>query len=1071
MQAQNYYPTVGNTDLSQTSNWTTSVNGIGGTNPTDFVTAGQTFNVTNYNGSNNATPTILSNWAVSGAGSVVVIGDGVNAVNFSIPAANTLTASISNITANAKFTVSNLTGITWPTTVDPASTVDFLNMGSVSTIPLTVTYGNVIFDNTTNNDAAGATGFTFAGNLTLQNGAVFNPSANAFDMDLVGGNNQTITGTGGTINMNKFIDSLKTDGNVTITNTNIAALSSLQLHHTGVGNVFSDGGNTITSGNNVNTWGSASGFNLTGTLVLNASSGTQKIDNNNTYTSPLPGAAVAVFNNITVNTTATGKVSFITNTSNCVITIKGNFVSNAASTGAITFGTTSPTTGVDTFKVGGNFTNNSTTTAFVYNAKTIYTFNGSAAQTIKTAVAAGETFSNLNINNTSSGGVTLSSHFFVSTNFNLANGLLNTTNTNILTLNAGSTATGGSATSYVNGPLTKKGNTAFTFPVGGNARYAPIGISAPATITNAFTASYAFNCASSAPTVNPPLTNVSSDELWQLTQTLTDPVSVTLWWENNVASGIDTYNGTLLVASYNGTSWSTDGQSAITASSPGNVTSNSFTVPTTNGGIGFGSSIRSSNPLLSPVSTSTLINNYNCGGNTGSITSLPAGGDSVYNYSWSPAGGTNATATGLSASTYTVTVTDGNGCSASASASLPTGLSVSNISSTLTACGGSTGTATVTATGGTPTYSYVWSNTGTTSGISALSAGLYTVIVSDQNNCTATAGVTVSTPNAPRDSITNIVNNLCYGDNNGSIVVGVNRGTPPYTYAWSSTPTQTHDTASSLTAGSYTVVITDAAQCVSSTSGTLVDPAQLRDSVASFYNGCGSLHNGTATAGVIGGTGSYTYLWNTTPSQTSVTATGLSAGTYTLSVSDSNNCVANYFFTITPGSIPSVTFNLAADSVQCDTVTQVSLVSFASPSGGVFSGTDVSANAFHPHTAGDGKYTIKYVFTNGSGCSDSATQSVRVHTCVSTGIDQLQGSANNINIYPNPTAGQFTVSGLTVESKLEVYNVLGMLLSTTRVTQESMMLSIADKPNGIYLVRIISKDGANAVEQKVIKIQ
>jgi len=1072
LSAQNYYPTNPNTDLSQTSNWTTSVSGIGGTNPPNFTTAGQVFYVIDSSGANNANPTILSAWTVSGAGSGVVIGEGINAVNFIIPAANSLTGTIININANATLKVSNLTGITWPTIANPASTVDFLNLNSV-TIPLTVTYGNVILDNTILNNAV-AGGFDFTGNLTLQNGASFNPTSVAIDLVMSGANNQTITGNSLTINCNKFMDSLKTNGNTALAaNTNIKTLSSLQLHQTGSTNTFSDGGNTITCGNNVNTWGVASAFNFTGTLILNGSSGTQKIDNNNTNSAPT--AAVAAFNNITINCTGSGKVSFITSAgTNPVINIKGNLVNNLAGTGTILLVSTSPLTGVDTFNIGGNLSTTGTT-PFTYNAHTIYNFNGSSPQTLTTSIATpGEVISNLEISN--SNGVILNSAYSIlaaSGSFNLNKGVLNTTLTHILTLNAGSTATGGSATSYVNGPLAKKGNTAFTFPVGGNGHYAPIGISAPANATDAFTASYAFACASANPAFNTPLTNVSADETWSLNETAgSDLVNVIPSWQNNAASGISTFDGTLVVASYSAGSWSSIGQSSITAGTSGNVSSTSIQPPASAGEYTFGSTNATSNPLLTPIGTTLTINNYNCGGNTGSITAVPSGGNEVYSYSWAPAGGTSITATGLTAANYTVTVNDANGCSASAASGLlPGGFSITNITSTLSSCGGSTGTATVTAGGGTTAYTYAWSNSGTTSGISALSAGLYTVTVTDAHTCNATSGVTVSTPNAPRDSIINITNNLCYGDNSGTITVGVQVGTPPYTFAWSTATTQTNAMATSLTAGTYTVVITDAAHCVSSSNGTLVDPAQLRDSAVSIHNGCGTLHNGSATAGVIGGTGAYTYSWNTNPVQTSLSATGLSAGTYTLSVNDANNCTTNSFFTIVPGTIPTVTFNLAADSIQCDTVTQVVLTSFASPTGGTFTGTDVSANAFHPHTAGNGSYAIKYKFTNGSGCSDSATQSIRVKTCSVTGIGQISANESSVVIYPNPNNGQFNLSGLTKGAAVEVYNEIGMLIGSTKAVNETMTLNISDKTNGMYLVRIISADGASSSWQKVIKLQ
>ena len=185
------------------------------------------------------------------------------------------------------------------------------------------------------------------------------------------------------------------------------------------------------------------------------------------------------------------------------------------------------------------------------------------------------TFHNLIINNTQ--GLTLSNSGITSINNSLTflNGLLNT-GSNYLTINDNVTVTGGSTSSYINGTCRKIGNDAFTFPIGKNGKYAPIGISAPSDVNDQFTASY-FN-------ENPnPLYNisllgtglavVSTQEYWILDRTNgNSSVSVTLHWNNQ--SGVSEIND-LKVAQWDGTLWKNVGNTNTTGdNSSGTITSN-----------------------------------------------------------------------------------------------------------------------------------------------------------------------------------------------------------------------------------------------------------------------------------------------------------------------------------------------------------------------------------------------------------------------------------------------------------------------------------------------------------------
>lgn len=205
--------------------------------------------------------------------------------------------------------------------------------------------------------------------------------------------------------------------------------------------------------------------------------------------------------------------------------------------------------------LGGNWTNSGTFTASIGTV----TFNGTAAQQI--IGASTTTFNNLTIANTSATGVTLfSAPANVSGALTLTSGKVYTDLTNILTMNAGSTATSGNATAFVDGPMNKAGTTTFVFPLGDGTRWARLGIGVP-TAGTTFRAQYFAtpytNTTSMAAAPLPVLNNVSTMEYWQLDRTIgAGNATVTLYWEDAGFSGISDCSTTdLRVAHWNGTAW------------------------------------------------------------------------------------------------------------------------------------------------------------------------------------------------------------------------------------------------------------------------------------------------------------------------------------------------------------------------------------------------------------------------------------------------------------------------------------------------------------------------------------
>lgn len=309
-----------------------------------------------------------------------------------------------------------------------------------------------------------------------------------------------------------------------------------------------------------------------------------------------------------------------------------------------------------------------------------------------------------------------------------------------------------------------------------------------------------------------------------------------------------------------------------------------------------------------PSVTATAANVTCNGGNNGSATATPSGGTSPYTYSWSN-GQSVATATGLAAGTYTVIVSDNKGCSSNASVVVtqPSALTVS-ASSTNASCGGTNGSATAVPSGGNSPYNFLWNNGQTTATASGLSAGTYTVTVTDNSGCTQTATATVSSSGGGLNATTSANNVTCNGGNDGTATATPGGGTSPYNYNWNSTPSQSAQTATGLSPGTYSVTITDANTCSVVQSVTISQPSALSLSASQNEGTCGNA-NGSATVNASGGISPYAYLWSN--GQTNSTATGLAAGNYTVTVTDANNCTVTENFTLVNADSPSLSMSSA----------------------------------------------------------------------------------------------------------------------------------------------------------------
>ena len=282
------------------------------------------------------------------------------------------------------------------------------------------------------------------------------------------------------------------------------------------------------------------------------------------------------------------------------------------------------------------------------------------------------------------------------------------------------------------------------------------------------------------------------------------------------------------------------------------------------------------------------------GGTNGSATVNISGGTQPYSYSWNtlPAQ-TTTTATGLSAGSWQVSVTDNLGCpyNAIVSVSQPPSLAVSFTQTPVSCLGNADGSLLAQATGGTPAYSYSWNTLPiqVTQQATALTQGTWTVTVTDQAGCTFSNSAIVFV-NAP--VLINILPNAvnCNGQNNGSAISQVSGGTPPYAYSWNTLPVQNTQQATSLSAGTWQVSVTDARGCAAIQTVLISEPPALSVTTTAADVTCFGQSNGAAICAGSGGVTPYQFQWNTSPVSTTATITGLPVGLYTITLIDNNGC-------------------------------------------------------------------------------------------------------------------------------------------------------------------------------------
>lgn len=517
-------------------------------------------------------------------------------------------------------------------------------------------------------------------------------------------------------------------------------------------------------------------------------------------------------------------------------------------------------------------------------------------------------------------------------------------------------------------------------------------------------------------------------------------------------------------------------------------------------------------------------NDLNCNGDaSGSIDLSVSGGIAPYTYSWDN-GATTEDVSTLAAGTYVVTVTDDNACTSTLSVTITEPVVLAAVVATATqpsACGATDGALDVAVTGGVAPYTFAWSNAETTEDISAIGAGLYTLTAADDNGCFVVLNTSLSDPNAPVAVVDQVNNVLCFGAATGSIDVTVSGGVSPYTYFWSGGSTS--EDLSNATAGVYTLTVTADDGCQAFASGTITQNAEIVIASVATATLCNGDNNGaidiTVTGGVVAT--AYDYSWSNSAITEDITA--LSAGNYTVTITDDNLCTATSTITVTEpavlaavgvvtnvscnglgngsinltisGGTPAydvlwssgavtedvsglapasytvtVTDDNACVATASFTITEPTVLGATATSTDEINGNDGSVNL--TVTGGSTPYSFAWnnsattedlsgvvagnysvTVTDANGCT--ATVSITVGSQVS--VNEL--GVRVINIYPNPSNGIFYIemNGQPESGdRIFVRDALGRLVLEENIMQNRITLNLDTQERGFYLVEVWS---------------
>ena len=475
-------------------------------------------------------------------------------------------------------------------------------------------------------------------------------------------------------------------------------------------------------------------------------------------------------------------------------------------------------------------------------------------------------------------------------------------------------------------------------------------------------------------------------------------------------------------------------------------------------------------------SSINILSNVSCfGGNDASVEVITSGAHAPYIYQWFGPNGFYSTTSSISslyAETYSVTVSDTNNCTVNTSINLtePAALIFTSLASTDATClGACDGTVEISLTGGTAPYTGHAQNNNTGNSLMNLlsgdslfggvCAGDYTISLSDAHGCSSellVGGNDQQTINA-LDTIDVAIDPLscffifCHGDSTGGVALDFSIYDTLYSYNWyeSNNPSISFGNTSQITnlgAGSY-VIEANYLGCIATDTMVLTEPNPINITGSITHLLCHGDSDGTVDVSITGGSPSsngYTYLWSN--NEISEDISNLTAGSYTVTVTDSLFCESSKTFTVTQPDELEVTIVETSPFVL-----ELSTVTGGTP-GYTYtwneSGNNVGTGASYVVSA-NGTYSLEATDANNcTSTSNSITYNV---------ASVINGEEVSFRVYPNPFREEATVDfGYTVkEATISIVDIYGKLIEQYELTNaNSFVITNKNKASGVYFMKM-----------------
>lgn len=495
-----------------------------------------------------------------------------------------------------------------------------------------------------------------------------------------------------------------------------------------------------------------------------------------------------------------------------------------------------------------------------------------------------------------------------------------------------------------------------------------------------------------------------------------------------------------------------------------NVAAGNYTVNIIDAnGCAFSSAATISQPAI-PLSVSATTTSAACSQNDGTASAVVSGNTAAVQYQWSN-GQSVATATNLTAGAYTVTVTSG-GCSAQTTVNVNNinAPVINHVSSSPACFGDNTGSISTIITGGTQPYQYLWSNGGSGTSQTGLTAGNYTFIVIDNVGCQASIAVALTQPN-PISIALSATPTSCSGSPQGAVNATVSGGTQPYLYSWSNGSGGT--AINNLAAGNYTLTITDASGCMTDASSEVINPNGIEAFAIPYDINCIGGSDGSIEIVVTEGTPPFNYEWDNGTVGTSF-ITNLQEGNYNCVITDANGCSFTVSSTIDApqGNLPEILgmSNVDPFSLQTYSVGSISgaTLTWVVTGGNILSGQ--GTNFIQVQWSDEPVADVVLLIFYANGCQAS------VDLVVQTGNNVDESVMQPIwTLFPNPASEMLCVEVMNTQAFLSftVSDALGKTILSGNLQPGINRLAIGNIASGVYTLSVTTSDNQRQIQRFV----